>query len=154
MLISRKGISPLIATVLLIAFTITVASILMNWVVEWQKSEKTSLTTTSETYRECRFKALRVKSVTYNCSIEGRLLVEIENIGQGNLNDFVAQVIYQNNSVSKLILEPDLTIRTGDVNFLYNDSFFYPGLSSLEISTSDCPLTTKQSVQVNEITKC
>ncbi|MDD3263920.1 MAG: hypothetical protein PHT94_03415, partial [Candidatus Nanoarchaeia archaeon] len=50
---SKKSVSPLIATVLLIAFTVAIGSVVMNWGTTYIKSEQESATSTSDVRLKC-----------------------------------------------------------------------------------------------------
>ncbi|MDD3264034.1 MAG: hypothetical protein PHT94_04025, partial [Candidatus Nanoarchaeia archaeon] len=49
----KKGVSPLIATVLLIAFTVAIGSVVMNWGTSYIKEEQVKATSTSDVRLTC-----------------------------------------------------------------------------------------------------
>ena len=49
----KKGVSPLIATVLLIAFTVAIGSVVMNWGTGYVKEEQEKATSTSDVRLTC-----------------------------------------------------------------------------------------------------
>lgn len=57
----RKGVSPLIAAVLLIAFTMAVAAILTAWITQFTKGKQELAQTASEK-TECVYKGISIKS--------------------------------------------------------------------------------------------
>lgn len=67
-----KGISPLVATVLLIAFTIAVGGILSVWLGSFTKTQTTIVESSSDAQVKCALSALVVKEVKYHCSSDPR----------------------------------------------------------------------------------
>ncbi|MBI2579536.1 MAG: hypothetical protein HYW27_01405 [Candidatus Aenigmarchaeota archaeon] len=91
---SKKGISPLIAAVLLIAFTMAIAGIMATWATQFstQKIEQSS----SEA--EC-IGVLDIGSLSFN---NGTISVRIKNLGDRlNLTDIKAVVEYSDATKSK-----------------------------------------------------
>ena len=54
---SRKGVSPLISTVLLIAFAVALGAVVMNWGSDYVKNTAKSTSTTSDTDVKCSMNA-------------------------------------------------------------------------------------------------
>jgi len=61
-----KGISPMIATVLLIAFTIAIGGILSVWLSGYTKTATTTVETTTEAEIKCASSILFVKEAKYS----------------------------------------------------------------------------------------
>jgi flagellin-like protein len=89
-----KGISPLVAAVLLIAVTMTIAGLLAYWAASFVK---TSLPETNETETQCRFADFSIYSCTYSNRTVNLILENTQNV---DLEDLKAYFIFSNNTVS------------------------------------------------------
>ena len=136
----RKGISPLVAAVLLIAVTMTIAGLLAYWAASFVR---TSLPETNETEAECRFADFNIYSCTYfnGSSTVSLILKNEKNI---ELRDLKAFLIFPNMSVSSPILlggtlPPGGTLKSFTLTNV-NDPF-------LRLSVScHCPEAVKEKV--------
>jgi flagellin-like protein len=64
-----KGISPLIATILLIAFTVAVGGIVSLWITGYSKTQTTQISQTSQDQIQCYNSVLSIKSVDWDAPI-------------------------------------------------------------------------------------
>ncbi|HIQ50007.1 MAG TPA: hypothetical protein EYH56_02310 [Nanoarchaeota archaeon] len=88
----KKGISPLIAVVLLIAATVTVAAILANWARSYVGGEVTEFRSKVEKF-ECLYGAISLISDEYPKIVNDRIVAMIEVAGVP-LGNFTFEVIY------------------------------------------------------------
>jgi len=104
----RKGISPLIAVIMLIAFTMIVAGILAGWAT-------TFVTQQREELQFCAKAQLLIQNANYNDTTKN-LTIALFNTGDVPLRGFVARLTYANNTVASERggLE-DLTIESQDI---------------------------------------
>lgn len=94
----QKAISPLIATVLLIAFTMTVATILANWVTTFTKGQTEEVGEKSTVRIKCSFGSLDIDTAKYN-NTNTRLVVVLKNMaGDTDLQNVTFNIILQNSS--------------------------------------------------------
>jgi flagellin-like protein len=98
-----KGISPLIATVLLIAFTVAVAGIVSVWITTFTTTSTQSVSGHSETELVCVYAGVKLSDLKY-CSSNGRMSGIVENTNLIDLGNITLQVIYQNASSQKIYL--------------------------------------------------
>lgn len=154
---SRKGISPLIAAVLLIAFTMAVAAILTAFVTQFTRQTTQSVGNQSERLIDCSNAGLAVKSAQYNNSATNQQMhfwvnVTVENTGQINLTqDFTITTFdgdqlvdsYShpadgtqdtNSSKSKPWLEPGKFVEFSNVN----DSISKANIDEVKVRSSRC----------------
>jgi flagellin-like protein len=101
-----KGISPLVATVLLIAVTMTIAGMLAYWAssfvkTQTQQFENQTLTT------ECRFAEFRFYTCSYNSTSQTMSFI-LENFRSVGLKNLVAYLVYQNGTIANYSLNADL----------------------------------------------
>lgn len=108
----KKGISPLIAIVLLIAVTMTIAGIISFWTTSFVRKQVEEFERESEE-RECSYANFRVFSCGYDEN-NRKIIMILENIKSVELKNLTAFVIYINKSIipeggySLGILEPNV----------------------------------------------
>jgi len=78
---NRKGVHPLIATVLLIAFTVALGSVLMGWVASMQKESQSSIGNKTNELIDCNSADITIDDVYINYA-RNVSLVTIRNSGQ------------------------------------------------------------------------
>jgi flagellin-like protein len=94
---NSKGISPLVASVLLIAITMTIAGVLAYWGASFVR---TSLPQTNETETQCRFADFSIYSCTYANRTVNMIL---ENLRDIELRSIQVYFIYGNNTISDAV---------------------------------------------------
>lgn len=94
------GISPLVAAVLLIAVTMTIAGLLAYWATSFVR---TSLPETNQTEAECRFADFSIYSCAYNSSAQ-RISLILENLQDVEMINLKTFFIFPNSTVSEPIL--------------------------------------------------
>jgi len=93
--VGEKAISPLIATVLLIAFTVAVAAIVSTWLTTFTITSSESVTEKSEYELYCTYGGISVSDLKY-CS--GYLSGIVENTRLVDLGNVTLQIFYTNSS--------------------------------------------------------
>lgn len=101
-----KAISPLVAAVLLIAVTMTIAGVLAYWASSFVRSQITLFENQTAT-SECNFGNFLVYLCSYNTNTS-KINIILNNVGKIDLRDLVVYVIYQNNSISSFELNETL----------------------------------------------
>jgi flagellin-like protein len=96
-----KGISPMIATVLLIAFTVAIGGIISIWLTTYTTTTTETISKESETRMTCMYAGIALRNLKFNNSY---LTGNIENTGSIKLSDINLHIIYQNASVEKIPL--------------------------------------------------
>jgi len=133
-----KGISPLVATVLLIAVTMTIAGMLAYWASSFVKTQTGQFE--NQTTTECKFADFRFYACSYNSTSQQMKFI-LENFRTVTLRDLVAYLIYQNGSVTTYQLNE--TLPGGAMKgFTIND--VSPDYSSIKIKTH-CPEVSAES---------
>ena len=128
-----KGISPLVASVLLIAITMTLAGAIAYWASSFVS---TTLPTISG---ECNIASFKIFSCRYN-STSGISMI-LQNLANVELKNLTLFVIYSNNSVQSISLND--TLKQNDLK-----SFSVSGISSdYSIITvrTHCPQITESN---------
>ena len=91
----RKGVSPLIATVLLIAFTIAVAGIISVWLTQFTTTTTNTVSTQGNVQILCGTGGIQLSSVSYCSNFVSGQVVNTGNIGLGNIS---MTILYTNAS--------------------------------------------------------
>jgi flagellin-like protein len=85
----QKGISPLVAVIMLIAFTMIVAGILAGWATRFATEQRTML-------EKCVRANVVIKKAIYD-DVNGNINLMLYNAGTVPLEDFQVQVTYNDN---------------------------------------------------------
>jgi flagellin-like protein len=85
----RKGISPLVAVIMLIAFTMIVAGILAGWATRFATDQRNML-------EKCVRASLLIQTAVYETSTSN-ITIMLYNPGAVSLRDFNVQVTYDDN---------------------------------------------------------
>jgi len=93
---TAKGISPLIATVLLIGATMSLAVILSFWASTFIQG---GLPEINESIQRCQFSDFNIYQCSYNSSSDN-LDITLQNLRQDALDEMVVQLVFPNGSVS------------------------------------------------------
>ena len=115
----KKGISPLIAAVLLVAFTVVVIGVVMVWGKNFfqETSEKQGIV--SKQKFDCSMIEITIRGVNYQ-SGSNDLFVSTENLKNLKIDGFIAKVEGNNGIEPVEILEdlPGLSSKNYDVSFI------------------------------------
>ena len=125
----RKAISPLVAVIMLIAFTLVVAGILAGWAQQFARTQERSL-------QYCIDAKFFIYSGNYaeTDNNTGNLTLAVYNNGRVDL-DFIVLMTYENGSISK---HPDsYNITAGDIKTIVLDT--NNDLSEVTIQSQKCP---------------
>lgn len=129
-----KGLSPLIATVLLVAFTMAVAIILSNWVLDYSRTQTATLNEKGSKQVTCSSAWLDYASAIYN-STHKIFSAELINKGDVPLGSLKMVVIYNNGSSSEYILSPaNISLGSGSSRQILNSSVDSSDMTRVRIS--------------------
>ena len=119
----KKAVSPLIATVLLIAFAVALGAVVMNWGRSYVEETAEKARTTSDTKVSCSMD-VNMKFVVYNgkkriCYNETDDIIKftLENTGSKNIESIQAKVygansIYINDSLKNSSMKPSYPLKS------------------------------------------
>src|SRR3989344_731809 len=94
----KRGFSPLIATVLLIGFTITIAAILMIWGGNLVKERAEKISARTEAQTSCTAK-VEIGLNSAKCDTTEEIIkISVENKGSDTINAFRARINYDGDS--------------------------------------------------------
>lgn len=135
----KKGISPLIASVLLIAFTLAIGAFMSSWLHDITKKQTEE--TVANAKPECQFATLNFQNVTYTNSSH-KLTINVENTGTKGVSVTSIRIIYDDDKSTKA--QFNLTaVNAGDSVILSADNSTDNGsirsdLKKIRLIT-DCP---------------
>ncbi|MBI4018107.1 MAG: type IV pilin [Candidatus Aenigmarchaeota archaeon] len=133
-----KGVSPLIATVLLIAISVIIASLISTWVSGLSKDQETTLTNRSTELTECAGRDMRIEDV-YLDFPANRSRVNVRNTGQ--VDETIVSIFMLNQQGINATLNSTipLTLKKGElktIEFALNGTMTACGnFSQVRIST-------------------
>lgn len=107
----KKGISPLIAVIVLIAITLIIAGVLASWATQFAQQQR-------RMFEQCINARMVIRSIGYN-NDTGQLMIGVHNLGSIPLT-LVTIIEYQNGTLYKL--ENATSIGVGDVKNIYVDT--------------------------------
>lgn len=114
----EKGVSPLIAAVLLVAFTMTVAAILATWSSSFVRSKTREAEQEQEKKAVCSGIAMNVETAKYD-STNGEITTLVWNVGDEILKNIGANVYYSDIDLNTETPEGgNVTISPGDFSTL------------------------------------
>ncbi len=149
MIIRKKAISPLIATVLLIAFTITIASLISNFYTTFVSTQQASGTEKTMATLNCAYSKLKINSMSYN-GTSNILKTRITNDGAQDsaLANITFSVIMRDGSSSIYNTASggsDTILYTGETDYYSNASVIGGCNITAVYVSSDCP-NAKESI--------
>jgi len=157
----NKGVSPLIATVLLIAFTIAVGGIISVWLTSFTTTTTQTVGKQSETQILCGTGGIQLSNVGY-CS--SYITGYITNTGSISLGSITFTVLYSNASremfyanysggaVSRVSSNGSLMMLPGE-KYWFNFSIGGSNYQILRVVTNCTTITDEVDNSNNEITK-
>ncbi|MGC8812240.1 MAG: hypothetical protein ACP5O8_01480 [Candidatus Aenigmatarchaeota archaeon] len=138
----RKGISPLVAAVLLIAATMGIATILTYWASTFIKSSLPEVA--NQSYSPCLYADFNIYSCSYTNSTptKGNITLILKNLMNVELRNLTATVFYAGN-IKSYSLQPDNVLPPNiykgftvvDVDLPYNKV----------VITTHCPYVEEES---------
>jgi flagellin-like protein len=152
-----KGISPLVATVLLIAFTVAVAGIISVWLTGFARTSTSTVGKESERQLICSYAAISLRSVKYSTS-SSTLSGILENSGSVAIGNLSLQIIYANATTQKfelcLIGNQALNCSVSNISLAkYGDAITFNVSASRDfdtiIATGNC--STRDEIGVSEV---
>jgi flagellin-like protein len=102
-LLGIKGISPLVATVLLIAFVVSIAGLIAAWMSTFTKEQTQIVSDQSKVQVTCQYGKLNMKNLKYNTGAI-RLAGTMENNGLIALGNISISIVYQNATSERISL--------------------------------------------------
>ncbi|MDY6765762.1 MAG: archaellin/type IV pilin N-terminal domain-containing protein [Candidatus Nanohaloarchaea archaeon] len=135
----RKGVSPLIAAVLLIAFTMAVAAILTAWVTTFTQEQTAQLGNQSAKQIDCNFGQLDIFDTTSDTTW---VTVAITNTGTVDFNNTSVTALSGGSVLGKGYISNMDSGATKSINVSWSQS---EAAETVRIATQQCPQVTAQT---------
>ena len=144
----KKGITPLIAEVLLIGLTVTIASIIILWVTGFTRTSTKTITSQAETQLACTYGGIGFYgTVNYNSTSQA-LFGYLKNTGNVPLGNISFQIIYRNGTIDSRSIDVELA----PANII---SFYFIDISSnidlIHVSTNCTNPLVSTKISASEI---
>ena len=132
----RKGISPLIAVVLLIVFTVAISTIIIGWMNDYTKKTTSDASENTDVVVACAKQVINIPtSIGVQTNSSGYVTVLVENIGQAETT--IKQILAVDNVSNMCQIDiVNATIDIGDIGV------FGPMDCSAEFGAGTPALTT------------
>lgn len=139
-----KGISPLVATVLLIAITMSIAGILAFWVSSYTAQTLPPINMTAE---ECRYSNFEILTCSIDSS-SGNIIFSLHNVGPYDILNMTSYIFFNDGTISPKINLNDGLASGEYKSFVLSSSnlgFTSDRLSKIAVGSSACPSLSRDS---------
>lgn len=158
-----KGISPLIAAVLLVAITVGISTLLASWLSTTSSDTATKLRNNTNVQLQCQYADIYVKNATYNCggncTTGTQHTSEITVVNSGKKTLSIDRFFLRNTSgdVTQLLLNETRTLNVGDALTVSNTtratcSGINNSIELVTLSSMECPSTAYDSLDGADVT--
>lgn len=135
-MLGKKGISPLIAAVILIAFVIAVAGIASTFFTGFTKEQKAGVESKAETIIDCSVANLDLFTSPVVVDTDNFTVI-ISNTGLEDLE--YLRVTLFNDTYAETCIPTPTGINKGEVKTLTNSSCGIGGVNKIRVTTTECP---------------
>lgn len=139
----KKGISPIIASVLLIAIAVGITAAIGPSIISFIKSQAEETTSKSEAEIKCSKAGIYVRKAICNTT-SNTTKFRVENTGYQELKDFRVDLIYDNGtSASYTFYGSEEILPAGSSRWFINESVHSYNFKELVILSGTCPSTAR-----------
>ncbi|HLC76956.1 MAG TPA: hypothetical protein VJH04_02010 [archaeon] len=157
-----KGISPLIASVMLIVITVAVSTLLSGWLSTTTTSQTRNIQNTTQTHLQCQYADLYIKNATYtcnnNCTTGTQHTTSITVVNSGKKTLAIDSIYIRNTTgiVTLLSLNETKTLNVGDALVVSNTTRatctgINRSIELITVSSLNCPSTAYDSLEGPEV---
>lgn len=143
----RKGISPILASVLLLAVTLSVVGVFSGWAPQIAETV-TGETENSTMHRlQCDKASVEIVSASYDTSNNGDLIVAVRNTGREDLQNLTVAEFSENDVLGE---QTDASVNSGELN----DVNISDGVDStpayVRVYSEKCGSVTAETTEITE----
>lgn len=124
-MLPKKAISPLIATVLLIGFTMAVAAILANWATTFSAGRVSELEKTTQAQAQCSGGVINFISGIQNPKLENNKLIAVIEVAGVPLGNFSFDIILANASALSLKDTTGISLSPGKLGTIISEDVVF-----------------------------
>lgn len=157
-----KGVSPLIAAVLLVMITVAVSLLLSGWLSSTSSDEASRIKNQTITQLQCQYADIYIKNATYDCGgncttgTQHTLTVTIVNSGKKSLTFDTLYIRNTTGIVTLLALNETKTIKVSDALTVTNTTRatctgINGSIEIVEVSSIECPATAYDSLDRGDL---
>src|SRR3989344_7950573 len=111
-----KGISPLVASVLLIVIVVTISALLISWITQFTKGAQSTVTNRTDTVLDCNGASISIQEVYVQNGTLGTIRAIVKNDGLVNgLSIITAQAINRTGSNFTAVNLPVTDFNPGNI---------------------------------------
>lgn len=158
-----KGISPLIAAVLLVAITVGISTLLASWLSTTSSDTATKLRNNTNVQLQCQYADMYVKNATYNCDgncttgTQHTTTITVVNSGKKTIAFDRFFIRNTSGDVTQLLVNETRTLNVGDALTVSNTtratcSGINNSIELITISSIECPATAYDSLDGGDVT--
>ena len=158
-----KGISPLIASVLLVVITVVASTLLSSWLSTTTRTQTQAIQNSTQSQLQCQYADLYIKNATYACNnncTTGTLhttTVTVVNSGKKTLSFNTVYIRNTTGVITSLPLNETKTLNVGDALTVSNTTRatctgINNSIELITVSSMNCPTTAYDSIESSEIT--
>ena len=158
-----KGVSSLLAAVLLVLITIVASVFLSGWLSTTSSTQAERIRNNTNTRLQCQFADMYIKNVTYSCGgncttgTQHTTTVNIVNSGKKSLSISSIYILNTTGVVTVLNLNETKTLRVSDSLTISNItratcSGINNSIEAVTVSSLNCPATAYDSADSGRIT--
>lgn len=133
----KKGISPLIAAIVLLAFTIVIASIGSKFFIGFSKERKIETEQKGEKTMDCSEVLIEIDSDSITDNTPNNVSLILENNGEVSLGSLIITT-FNNTAVVNGNATPS-SISSASVERIRTNKTVGGGLNKISVSSRDCP---------------
>ncbi len=144
---NRKGISPILASVLLLAVTLSVVGVFSGWAP--QIAETVQGETENKTLHrlQCDKASVDIVSASYNTSGGEDLVVAVRNTGREDLDNLTVTEFDENDVLGE---QTDLSVSAGELNDANISSGVETSPSYVRVYSEKCGSVTAETTEITE----
>ena len=147
---NKKGISPILASILMVAFTVAIAGFVSSWMSQTTKTATENAGNASDSVSNCLYASIEANDVYFNSSSTEKLKFDIRNTGTKTLTVDKIRVNAKNSST--VMFTEKYTLYAGDelpVSLQITSDIL--NISSVRIIPKECPnvAVTIEETEIN-----
>ncbi|MFB6075697.1 MAG: archaellin/type IV pilin N-terminal domain-containing protein [Candidatus Aenigmatarchaeota archaeon] len=148
---NKKGISPLISVVLLVALVIATAGIVSQFYLRFSRERTKEVADRGSQTITCSYAGLYINNAEYNAT-SNLFLLDVTNTGQIDLTDFKIQIQFGNRSTAEYIpTRFNETMSPGDNWFFKNSSIGTCSIDKVIFLSERCPVDSSDQLSGSSI---
>ncbi len=148
MTVIKKGLSPLLSVVLLVAVTLSIGVFVSGWLSSTAKTQTEQVTANNDV--TCNYASLNAQNAVFNQSGNNEIKFDITNTGTKDLT--ISKIRVTDNSSNTELLNTSYYLYAGDGYTITETLSSLTDVYSIRIITSECPAGSL-TIEDDEITE-